>query len=169
VLNLVTYLLGGTSALVKAGNPAAIKEPLDLCGRTVAAQNGTTQAQGVMDGLQQQCAAAGRPAIVATVLPQQTNVNQAVATGRADAMLADNTAVGYQAKMQPDLFESVDSILIRPSAAGIAVAKDNPQLAAAFAATYNALIADGTYADILGRWEIPNAAITKSEINPVTS
>ncbi|WP_433469466.1 hypothetical protein [Spirillospora sp. CA-128828] len=88
VLNLVTYLQGGTSALVKAGDPKGIKKPLDLCGRTVAAQTGTAQAQGNMDDLQRQCAAAGRPAIKPMVVPQQTNVNQAVATGRADAMLA---------------------------------------------------------------------------------
>lgn len=169
VLNLVTYLRGGTSALVKAGNPKGIKKPLDLCGNTVAAQNGTVQAQGNMDSLQQQCAAAGRPTITPMIVPQQTNVNQAVATGRADAMLADNTAVGYQAKLQPDLFQSVDTILISPQPAAVAVNKDDRQLAAALAATYNALIADGTYAQILSRWEIPNAAVTKSEINPGTS
>lgn len=169
VLNLVTYLNAGTSALVRAGNPKGIKEALDLCGRTVSAQNGTVQAQSVMDGLQQQCAAAGRPAIDPMIVLQQTNVNQAVATGRADAMLADNTAVAYQGKLQPDLFESVDTILINAQPAAVAVHKDNAQLAAAFSATYNALIADGTYGKILGRWEVANAAVTKSEVNPVVS
>ncbi|MEV0399882.1 ABC transporter substrate-binding protein [Actinoallomurus sp. NPDC050550] len=169
VLNLVTYVNGGTSALVKTGNPKGIKKPLDLCGHTVAAQTGTLQAQGDMDGLRQQCAAAGRPAIKPMIVPQQTNVNQAVATERADAMLADNTAVAYQAKLQPDLFESVSTILISPEPAGVAVPKDDSQLATALAATYNALIADGTYTKILKRWDIPNAALPKSQVNPVTS
>jgi polar amino acid transport system substrate-binding protein len=168
VLNLVTYLQGGTSALVKAGNPKGIKNSLDLCGLTVAAQSGTVQAQTDMDGLQKQCGTAGKAKITAMLLPQQTNVNQAVSTGRADAMLADNTAVAYQAQLQPDLFQSVATILLRPSAAGIAIRKDNLQLAKALSATYNALIADGTYAKILARWNISNSAITKSEINPVT-
>ncbi|AGP51893.1 ABC transporter substrate-binding protein [Streptomyces rapamycinicus] len=169
VLNLVTYLNGGTSAMVKAGNPKDIKKALDLCGRTVAAQTGTAQAQGNMDTLKQRCEEAGRPAVKPMVVPQQTNVNQAVGTGRADAMLADNTAVAYQAKLQPDVFQSVDTILISPQPAGVAVSKDDPRLAAALAATYNALIADGTYAKILKRWDITNAAVKKSRVNAATS
>jgi len=168
VLNLVTYLQGGTSALVKAGNPKGIKTSLDLCGLTVAAQSGTVQAQTDMDSLQKQCTAAGKAKITAMLLPQQTNVNQSVSTGRAAAMLADNTAVAYQAQLQPDLFQSVATILLRPSADGIAIRKDDLQLAKALSATYNALIADGTYAKILARWNISNSAVTKSEINPVT-
>jgi polar amino acid transport system substrate-binding protein len=169
VLNLVSYLKGGTSALVKAGNPKKISKPLDLCGLTVAAQTGTVQAQGDMDSLQKQCSAAGRSAIKPMVVPQQTNVNQAVATGRADAMLADNSAVAYQGKLQPDLFQSVDSILLSPQEAGVAVSKKDSQLATALADAYNALIADGTYAKILKRWDIANAAVTKSQVNSVTS
>lgn len=165
VLNLVTYVKGGTSAMVKAGDPKGIKKPLDLCGHTVAAQTGTAQAQGNMDSLQRQCAAAHRPAITPMIVPQQTNVNQAVATGRADAMLADNSAVAYQAKLQPDLFQSVSSIFLRPEAAGIAVPKGDVRLADALAATYNALIADGTYGKILKRWDISSSAVTRSRVN----
>jgi polar amino acid transport system substrate-binding protein len=166
VLNLVTYLYNGTSVLVKAGNPAGITQNLDLCGRTVTAQTGTSQAQNVMDDLQSQCTAAGRPAITLMALPQQTNVTQAVATGRADAALASATAVGYQAKLQPDVFETVSSIMIQPSPVGIAVPKDDVQLANALAATFNALIADGTYADILARWDVSGSALPAAQVNP---
>ncbi|WP_406457212.1 ABC transporter substrate-binding protein [Streptomyces sp. NBC_01622] len=169
VLNLVSYLNGGTSAMVKAGNPKGIKKPLDLCGRTVAAQTGTAQAQGNMDSLQEQCAKAGKSKIKPMIVPQQSNVNQAVATGRADAMLADNTAVAYQAKLQPNLFQSVDTILLSPAAAGVAVPKDEEKLAAALQAFYNGLIADGTYTKILKRWDIANAAVAKSQVNVVAS
>ncbi|WP_210588140.1 ABC transporter substrate-binding protein [Streptomyces sp. GESEQ-35] len=169
VLNLVSYVNAGTSAMVKAGNPEGIKKSLDLCGRTVAAQTGTVQAQGNMDSLQEQCAKAGKSKIEPMVVPQQSNVNQAVATGRADAMLADNTAVAYQAKLQPDLFQSVDTILLSPAAAGVAVPKDEEELAAALTAFYNGLIADGTYTKILERWDIANAAVAKSQVNVVAS
>ncbi|WP_405906419.1 ABC transporter substrate-binding protein [Streptomyces sp. NBC_00828] len=169
VLNLVSYVNGGTSAMVKAGNPKGIKKSLDLCGRTVAAQTGTAQAQGNMDSLQEECAKAGKSKIKPMIVPQQSNVNQAVATGRADAMLADNTAVAYQAKLQPNLFQSVDTILLQPAPAGVAVAKDQEELAAALAAFYNGLIADGTYMKILDRWDIGNAAVPKSQVNAAAS
>jgi polar amino acid transport system substrate-binding protein len=167
VLNIVTYMNGGTSVLVKKGNTAGIAQETDLCGRTVTAQTGTFQAQTVLENLQAACAKAGRPAAVPLLIPQQTNVNQALATGRADVALADNTLVAYQARVQPDLFEAVPSILIAPRPVGVATPKDATQLAEALAATYNALIADGTYAAILDRWGISNSAVRAAEVNPL--
>ena len=167
LLNLVAYIKAGTSALVKAGNPAGIRTADDLCGRTVSAQTGTTQAQQVVDELQRNCAAAGKPALNLLQLPQQTNVNQAVATGRADALLADNTLVGYQARLQPGVFEAVPTILVQAVNAAVAVPKDNPQLADALAAGFNTIIADGSYGRILARWQTANVAVAKAEVNPV--
>jgi polar amino acid transport system substrate-binding protein len=167
LLNLVAYIKAGTSALVKAGNPAGIRTAEDLCGRTVSAQTGTTQAQQVVDELQRNCAAAGKPALNLLQLPQQTNVNQAVATGRADALLADNTLVGYQARLQPGVFEAVPTILVQAVNAAVAVPKDNPQLADALASGFNAIIADGSYGRILARWQTANVAVAKAEVNPV--
>jgi len=146
---------------------AGIKTAADLCGRTVSAQTGTTQAQQVMDKLQADCAASGKPKIEMLQLPQQTNVNQSVATGRADALLADNKLVGYQAQLQPGVFEAVSGILIQPVKAGVAVPKDKTQLANALAAAFDAIIADGTYGQILARWQNSDAAMPQAEINPV--
>jgi len=100
-------------------------------------------------------------------LPQQTNVNQSVATGRADALLADNKLVGYQAQLQPGVFEAVSGILIQPVKSGVAVPKDKTQLANALAAAFDAIIADGTYGEILARWQNSDAAMPQAEINPV--
>ncbi|HEX7481766.1 MAG TPA: transporter substrate-binding domain-containing protein [Polyangiales bacterium] len=41
--DFVPYLMTGTGLLVKAGNPAKIRRLRDLCGRTVALQEGTAQ------------------------------------------------------------------------------------------------------------------------------
>ncbi len=166
VLNIVTFMNGGTSVLVKKGNAAGIAAATDLCGRTVTAQTGTFQAQTVLENLQAECATAGRPVIVPLLIPQQTNVNQALATGRADAALADNTLTAYQARVQPELFEAISSILIAPRPVGVATPKDATELADALAATYNALIADGTYANILDRWGISASAVPAAEVNP---
>jgi len=168
VLNLVTYEKAGTSALVRSGNPAGVQTAEDLCGRTVSVQTGTTQAQQVMDELQQRCAAAGKPKVEVLQLPQQTNVNQAVATGRADALLADNSLVGYQARLQRGVFQAVPGILIQAVAAGVAVPKDDVQLAQAIAAGFDAIMADGSYGAVLARWQNSNAALAKAEVNPST-
>ena len=169
ILNFVTFLKGGTSVLVKSGNPTGVKAVEDLCGKNVAVQTGTTQAQQVLDELQKKCEAAGKAKITDVQLPQQTNVNQAVATGRAEALLADNSLTAYQAKIQPGVFEAVPSILIQPVDVGVAIPKSDSRLTDALAAAFNAIIADGTYGKVLARWEITNAAVAKSEINPAAS
>jgi len=165
-LNLVAFSRAGTSVLVKAGNPAGIRTTTDLCGHTVAAQTGTTQAQQIADGLQRACAGAGKPAVTLLQLPQQTDVSQAVATGRAEALLADSVLVGYQAQIRPGTFEAVPAILLQPTLGSVAVPKDDPQLAAALAAAFDAIMADGTYAKILARWNDSNAALTEAAVNP---
>jgi polar amino acid transport system substrate-binding protein len=66
------------------------------------------------------------------------------------------------------VFEAVPSILIQAVNAGVAVPKDDVQLAKALAAGFDAIIADGTYGEVLARWQSSNAALPKAEVNPGT-
>ncbi|MFH5878832.1 transporter substrate-binding domain-containing protein [Arthrobacter sp. NA-172] len=52
-VNMVSYMRGGTSVMVKKGNPLGINSEMDLCGKTVAAQTGTTQALSVLPGIRE--------------------------------------------------------------------------------------------------------------------
>ncbi|WP_427015377.1 ABC transporter substrate-binding protein [Pseudarthrobacter sp. P1] len=165
-VSMVSYMRGGTSVLVKKGNAAQVQAVLDLCGKTVAAQTGTTQALNVLPSFEQECAQAGKDKPTSLLLPQQDNVNQAVASGRAQALLADNALVGYYAKLQPDAFTSVDAILVDPSLVGVVTAQDDGGLAKAFQAGIQSLMADGTYAKIMESWNMSSGTVDKSELNP---
>jgi len=166
-VNMVSYMKGGTSVMVKKGNPSGIKQVEDLCGKTVAAQTGTTQALAVLPSFQKQCADAGKGQITPLILPQQDNVNQAVSTGRAQAMAADNALVAYYSQLQPDVFSSVDSILVEPALSGVITNKADDSLAKAFQKALSSLMADGTYKKILTAWGMSASEIPASEINPV--
>lgn len=166
-VNMVSYQNAGTSVMVKHGNPSNINQITDLCGKTVAAQTGNTATLIEIPSFQKKCAHAGKPAIKPLVLPQQDNVNQAVETGRADAMVADGALVAYYAQRQPDIFQSVNTILVDVAPEAVIVPKDNTALAAAFKSAIDALIADGTYAKILKAWNLSVDAITAARINPV--
>ena len=165
-INMISYQNAGTSVMVKHGNPANITQITDLCGRTVAAQTGNTATLIDIPAFQKKCAAAGKPAINPLVLPQQDNVNQAVATGRADAAIADGALVAYYSQLQPDVFQSVNSILVDVAPEAAIVPKDDPQLATAFKAAIDSLIADGTYAKILAAWNLSADAVPAAQINP---
>ena len=165
-VTMVSYMQGGTSVMVKKDNPDDVTGVLDLCGKTIAAQTGTTQALDVLPAFQAECKSSGKEKITELVLPQQDNVNQAVATGRAAAMAADVALVAYYSQLQPDVFMAVEDILVEPALAGVVVNQKDKELADAFKAAIDSLIADGTYAEILDAWNLGNTAVEKSEINP---
>lgn len=165
-VTMVSYMQGGTSVMVKKDNPDGIREVLDLCGKTVAAQTGTTQALNVLPSFQEECKKAGKEEVTELVLPQQDNVNQAVATGRASAMAADGALIAYYSQLQPDVFAAVEDILVEPSLAGVVVNKKDKELADAFKAAVDSLIADGTYTEIMEAWSLGNTAVEEAEINP---
>jgi polar amino acid transport system substrate-binding protein len=163
VLSMVSYLNSGTSVMVASENPADIAATIDLCGKTVAALTGTTQNLTTLPALQEECAAADEEEIDELILSQQDNVNQAVASGRADAMLADNALVAYYAQVRPDAFASIDSILVDPAPLGFMINKADGDFGKAIAAGLNSLIEDGTYSEILKSWGMEASAVDEAE------
>ncbi|MDQ4503871.1 ABC transporter substrate-binding protein [Sinomonas sp. ASV322] len=168
-VNMVSYQNAGTAIMVKHGNPDKVAQVTDLCGKTVAAQTGTTQALTDLPTFQKQCSDAGKPQITELILPQQDNVNQAVQTGRAAAMAADNALVAYYSQLQPDLFSQVDSILVDTAPEAVIVHKEDTALAKAFKAAIDSLIADGTYGKIMGAWNLGSSKVTSAAVNPAAS
>lgn len=166
VVDMVSFMKGGTSVMVKKGNEDSYHDVLDLCGKTVTAQTGTTQALIVLPNFEKQCSDAGKAAITPLLLPQQDSANQSIASNRAQAMLADNALTAYYSQVQPEAFAQIDSILVEPSLAGVAMAKGDGALAKAFQAAIQSLINDGTYATIMAAWNLTPSAVTTAEINP---
>lgn len=169
VVDMVSYMKSGTSVIVKKGTEGEFHEALDLCGKTVTAQTGTTQALTVMPSFEKACKDAGKSAITPLLLPQQDSANQAVASNRAQAMLADNALTAYYSQIQPEAFAQVDSILVDPSLVGVAMAKGNGQLGKAFQAAIKSLMADGTYGKIMGAWNLSPSSVKTTEINPTAA
>ncbi|POH75304.1 ABC transporter substrate-binding protein [Arthrobacter glacialis] len=169
VVDMVSYMKGGTSVIVKRGTEGDFHEQLDLCGKTVTAQTGTTQALTVMPAFEKACLEAGKEPITPLLLPQQDSANQAIASNRAQAMLADNALTAYYSQIQPEAFAQIDSILVDPSLVGVAMAKGDGQLAKTFQAAIQSLMDDGTYGKIMGAWNLAPSSITTSEINPTVA
>lgn len=166
VVDMVSFMKSGTSVMVTKGTEGDYAEALDLCGKTVAAQTGTTQALLVLPDFEKQCTDAGKDAITPLLLPQQDSANQAVASNRAQAMLADNALTAYYSQVQPDTFAQIDSILVAPSLNGVAMAKGDGRLARAFQAAIQSLIDDGTYGRIMAAWNLAPSAVETATINP---
>jgi polar amino acid transport system substrate-binding protein len=168
VVDFVSYFKAGTALMVPSGNPKSLStDGSSLCGLTVGAEKGTIQADDI-DARSKKCAAGGDKAISAKVYPDQNAVNLALATGRIDAALADSGVAGYMADQSSGKFEIVgEPYATAPY--GIAVPKDEGDFEKALQGAIDKIIANGTYAEILKKWEATQGAITKSEINVAVS
>ena len=167
VVDMVSFMNAGTAVMTKAGGEGDITSEEDLCGLTIAVQTGTTQALEVMPSFEQMCKDKGLEAINPMVVPQQDSANQAISSGRAQAMIADNALVAYYAQVQPESFAAVPGILVEPALIGVAMPRiDDSKLAEAYRAAIQSLIEDGTYQTILDSWSLGDTAVETAEINP---
>lgn len=167
-VDMVTYFLAGTSAAVKKGNPDNI-DPNNLCGKKIAVQTGTTQADQIKDVINPACVAAGKPPVPndGDKFDLQTDVTQAVVSGRDQVMLADSPVIDYAIKQTNGQLEQLGTVEGK-APYGIALAKGSA-LAKPVQGAVQSLMDDGTYKAILDKWGVQAGSINQSQINGATS
>jgi polar amino acid transport system substrate-binding protein len=164
-VDFIDYFNAGTSILVKKGNPEGIQSLDDLCGKTIALQKGTTQVD-VATAQQSKCTAAGKPKINVLTYDKDTDAQLQVRSGRAVADMNDFPVAAYAAQTLGggSEFEVVGQ-QIEAGPYGIGVRKDDTQLRDALQAALKAVIADGTYDQILQKWNVTQGALKTATIN----
>ena len=164
-VDFVDYFTAGTAILVQKGNPKKISSLDDLCGRTVALEKGTTQAD-VADAQSQKCTGGGKQTINVLKLDKDTDALQQLKIGRSDADMNDYPVAVYNAQTSGggNDFEVAGS-QFASAPYGIAVPKADTQLRDAIQAGLKAAIADGTYDRILAKWHVTDGALKSAAIN----
>ncbi len=167
-VDMVTYFTAGTSAAVKKGNPEKVSAD-DLCGKKIAVQTGTTQADAIKDVINPACAKAGKPAVPndGDKFDLQTDVTTALVSGRDQVMMADSPVIDYAIKQTNGQLEKLGGTT-DSAPYGVVVAKGS-DLTKAVQGAIQALIADGTYKAILTKWGVEAGAIDKAVTNGATS
>ena len=160
--DFVDYFRAGSAILVAAGNPEGIQSTADLCGLTVAAQQGTANEQ-VIEDAQAEC---GDEPIHAVINEVDTDSITALQSGRAQAVITDFPVALYnqQTAGGGELFEVVGE-QINAAPYGIAVPKDDTRLRDALQAALQRIIEDGAYAEILDKWDAASGAVDEATIN----
>ena len=151
------YFEAGTSILVAKGNPSNVGRLTDLCGRTIAYQEGTVQ-QDIATELRSRCDPGRQPKTLA--LPSGTQAILAVKNGRADACLTDFPVAAYNVKVSRDGNDfEIAGEPIDPAPYGIAIKKDNRELENALRQALAAIVSDGSYDRVLERWGLTEGAV----------
>ena len=173
-VSMILYFQAGQSMVVQKGNPQKITTPLDLCGKSAAAESGTTEAdflQGTGDykgkGLVDLCKAAGKPPVTAVLTQKDVDSLQQLQSGKVAVYFADTPPAAYYTVQQPDKFELTGQI-VEPATEGISVpcgdATDCTKaplspLGQAVQTALKSMMADGSYAKILAKWNLSAGAV----------
>ncbi|WP_285757917.1 ABC transporter substrate-binding protein [Nocardiopsis ansamitocini] len=162
-VNMVSYFNVGTQWFGLAGNPNDV-DPDDACGKSVAVQSGTVQVEDI-EARSEACEEDGKDPISIQQYEDQTLATNSVVSGQNDASLADLPVSGYAISQTGDKLETYGE-QYEAAPYGVVVPKDETELAEAVRAAYASIIEDGTYAEILDKWDIANGAIETPEVNP---
>ncbi|MFE1285652.1 ABC transporter substrate-binding protein [Streptomyces sp. NPDC058751] len=161
-IDFVDYFRSGSSIMVKKGNPEGVKTLADLCGERVAVQSGST----AYDLLQsQRC---DEPMDI-EAYDTHDQAQARLKSGEVVADVADFPVVAYAVKTAGggEDFEMVGE-QIEAGPYGIAVLSSNTQLRDAIQAAVNAAIRDGSYGEVLKKWNVGEGAVTDATINSGT-
>jgi polar amino acid transport system substrate-binding protein len=161
--NMVSYFNAGTQWATKKGNPEDV-DPENACGKRIAVQKATVQVDDIT-ARSEACTAAGKDAITIDQYEGQDEATAAVVSGKDDATLADLPVMVYAVQQTNGQLELLgDAYGSAPY--GYVVAKDQTEFAQVLADAVKALIADGTYTQVLEKWGVQAGAITDPTVNP---
>lgn len=166
VATFVDYSASGTGFLVRTGNPAGVQTVADLCGRTVAVQKASNQAENLATYSKDSCAG---KAIEVKEYPENPQAVQALIAGNVEVVAATrvnlvDTAATLAGKAELVADPSApNGWLASPN--GFGFLKANKELAEAYRAAVQSLIDDGTYGKILAQWKQTPIAIEQATID----
>lgn len=172
-VSMIPYFVAGQSLVVAKGNPEKISGVMDLCGKSVAAESGTTEVdyiQGSGDyegnGLIQQCEAAGKETVNLVITQKDSDALQQLQTGKVAAYSTDSPVAAYYTVQNPDKFEvaggvfaSVPEGIAMPCDADDCTSAPLSAVGEAVKTALMSMVADGTYQRILDQWNLGTSGV----------
>jgi polar amino acid transport system substrate-binding protein len=165
IVDVVNYMLEGTSMIVLDGNPKGIHRLKDTCGLNAGAVQGSVPLQ-LLDKQKTLCPA-DKPLNVMQ-FPSNDQIKIALQSGRVDVSMDTTGVAAYSLQHQPEGNKKLALVGGSQYAVGyqaMLVSKETPELRDALAATMQSIIDDGTYARIFEKWGLGENKLPKVTIN----
>jgi polar amino acid transport system substrate-binding protein len=164
-VDFVTYGSFGEGFYVPSASTTTFNGLDSLCGHTVSVESGTTEKDDAT-AQQKTCQTEGKPVDNPLVFQDQNAANLAVSSGRADVGFSDSQVAAYIVQQSNGQFK-LSGQPFSTAPYGLAMPKNG--LAPAILAAVKDLMANGTYTQILQKWNVASGAITNPVINGATS
>ncbi len=164
---LVGYFRAGQAILVRKGNPTGITSLSDLCGKKVSVQVQSPE-ENTIDEMNGGTCKDNK--INKQIYPTDVQAVLILKQRGVEATLEDSPVAAYFVKQNPDQLELAGSPF-KMNAEGIAIDPKNGELLKAMQQAMMAIYQDGTYRQILTKWNLLDGEIPASQIvvNPSPS
>jgi len=161
-VDFVMFLKAGIAASTSPDKKDSFTGDNPLCGKRVGVSAGSAS-DFLVDKINEECKAAGLPAVAKSVFNSSQDIVQAVLSDRIDARVDDATASSYfettsngQLVILPKLYD------VAPL--GLAIAKGDSATAEMMVAALGKLFADGSYQTVLDKYGMGMYAIKQPYI-----
>jgi polar amino acid transport system substrate-binding protein len=171
-VDMLPYFQAGQAFAVAKGNPQGINTELDVCGKKVGAETSTTEIQYLegtdlykkSGGLKKKCTDAGMAAPNAVPFEKDPDAFLALAAGQVDTYFADLPVVAFYVQQQPDQFEQAPIEPLSPIKAGISFPKGATDVEDAVKTALIAMMNDGSYLEILQKYDVASGALQPTDV-----
>jgi polar amino acid transport system substrate-binding protein len=166
--DFVDYFLTGQAIVVKKGNPEGIHGIAELCGKSVAVLKASTQEKLLGQFNDEECAG---NAITIDSFPSDKDALLQVQSGRDVASFTQDAVGAYNSATigGGNQFEIANSEALLPTPVGMVFDKKDTQLRDAFKAAIEKLVANGTYEQLLTKYQLTSGDIKTVTVNGATA
>jgi len=138
--------------------------PTDLCGKRVGTSRSTAFPSQIQAWSAANCEAAGKPAIEVVPAESTADARGQLKQSRIDAAVQGAETIPYAMSLEPGVFRVLGAP-ISTLYQGIAFRKADTAFRDAVSDVFAGLIADGTYAKILMKWQLSGNAVSGPMLN----
>jgi polar amino acid transport system substrate-binding protein len=163
-VSFLDYLHANSVFFTLRVNAARFPDMDALCGRRVATARRTIWPAAIEKWSDDHCIGAGKPAVIVVGTDGSPDTRLQLNQGRADAAVQGAETIPYQNTIEGSRYV----ILGKPflvQQMGLGFAKDASQFGQKLKQALAALIADGSYQDLLRKWDLTDSAIEQAMIN----
>lgn len=160
--DFVPVFKGGLRLVVNKSDPVRFNTEADVCGHPVALVAGTTQ-MAALERVKAECPAE-KPMVMKTFTNQTEALNE-VAKKAVSAAFVDWPLAAYVIQQRPDDFVEASPVLsgkgpnTKRNRNGLVVRKGEKTMQDALAAAFDAVVKDGTYDELLAKWNLADGDI----------
>jgi polar amino acid transport system substrate-binding protein len=160
----INYIRSGTQFFVQHARAAEFPTRESLCGKSVGASRRTSLPAEIKAFSDAECVAKGRPEIRIVGTEGSADARTQLRQGRIDAAMQGSETLPYIMGLEPNTFALVGEPT-RFTLMGIATAREAEELRQAIVRGLKELIADGTYRQLLAKWQLQPSELTEITIN----